>query len=65
MNSYILQCMRDNEYRLTKENYKLYLQGEYELFMDYDYNGLNGQEDYDDDWYAAELLNGSDRSQDK
>lgn len=57
INSYILRCMRNNEHRLTKENYQKYLEEELKLFVNYDYNSLNSQNDYSNDFYAAALMN--------
>ena len=57
INSYILRCMYDNTYRLTKENYHDYIDEELKLFVNYDYSSLNGQEDYANDFYSAALMN--------
>lgn len=59
INSYILRCMHDDLYRLTKENYQEYIDKELQLFIDFDYNSLNGQVDYTNDFYSAALLNQS------
>lgn len=37
INSYMLQCMVRDEYRLTKDNYQDYLADEYKLFLNYNY----------------------------
>lgn len=57
INTYILRCMRDNKYRLTKDNYEGYLDQELAFFVNYDYLSLNGQVDYENDLYAAALMN--------
>ncbi len=57
VNSYILRCMHDGEHRLTKDNYEAYLEQELDLLANYDYGCLNGQEDYENDSYAAALMN--------
>lgn len=59
VNSYMLRCMYENEYRLTKENYEEYLKQEFNLIVNYDYNSLNGQVDYPCDFYSAALMNKS------
>lgn len=57
INSLILKWMHDGEYLLTEENYEEYLQKEYEFYSKFDYESINGQEDYEADYYAACLLN--------
>ena len=57
INSMILKWMHDGQYQITPENYREYLQNEYELFTTFDYAGMNGQVDYAEDDYAAALLN--------
>ncbi len=57
VNSYMLECMRDNKYRLTKDNYQQYLEEELELYLNFDYGSLNRQVDYENDFYAATLMN--------
>ena len=54
--SFILKAMYDGEYKLTKENYKEYIAQELEFYTTYDYEQLKYQEDYEDDYKAAELL---------
>ena len=56
INSQMLRWMHDGTYRLTKENYRDYLQQEYDFYTSFDYESMNGQEDYEDDEYAEELL---------
>ncbi len=46
-NSLMLKWMHDDEYRLTEENYKDYLQKEYDFYTSFDYTSLNGQVDYE------------------
>lgn len=57
INSYMLRCMHDNEYRLTEDNYQEYLRKELALYTNYDYLSLNGQIDYETDFYMAALMN--------
>lgn len=57
INTYMLQCMHDNKYRLTEDNYDEYLKEELALFVNYDYLSLNDQTDYENDFYAAALMN--------
>ncbi len=57
VNSYMLECMRDNKYRLTKDNYQQYLEEELELYVHFDYGSLNRQADYKNDFYAAAVMN--------
>lgn len=57
VNSYMLRCMYENKYRLTKDNYLAYLDDELELLTTFDYASLNEQMDYPNDFYSAALLN--------
>jgi len=57
INSLILKWMHDGQYRLTEENYQEYLKQEYDFYTSFDYSCVNGQEDYEADFYAAALLN--------
>ena len=57
VNSYILRAMHDGECLLTKDNYQAYLKKEIEFYTTFDYSTLNGQEDYEQDFYARALLN--------
>jgi len=57
INSLILKWMHDGQFRLTEENYKDYLKQEYDFYTTFDYSSVNGQEDYEADFYAAALLN--------
>lgn len=56
VNSFMLKAIHDGEYKLTKDNYKDYIAQELEFYTTYDYEQLNNQEDYEDDYRAAELL---------
>ena len=57
INSMILRWLYDGKYRITPENYQDTLQKEYDFFTTFDYESINGQEDYAEDDYAAALLN--------
>jgi hypothetical protein len=57
VNSLMLKWMRDPKYLITRENYEEYLDEELDGYLNFDYNNLNGQEDYENDLYAAALLN--------
>ena len=57
INSLILRWMYDGKCLLTKDNYLDYLEEEYDYYTKFDYNILNGQIDYESDFYAAALLN--------
>ena len=57
INSLILKWMRDEQYRLTEDNCEDYLKEVYEFYTTFDYTSINGQEDYEADFYAAALLN--------
>ena len=56
VNSFMLKAMHDGEYKLTKDNYKDYIAQELSFYTTYDYEQLNNQEDYEDDYKAAEML---------
>lgn len=57
INSLMLKWMHDGKYRLTKENYEEYLAEELAFYTSYDYAAMADQEDYENDYYAAALLN--------
>ncbi len=57
INSLMLKWMHDGQYQLTEDNYKDYLKQEYDFYTTFDYASVNGQEDYEADFYAAALLN--------
>lgn len=40
INSYILECMKNNKNKLTKHNYENYCKKVYEFYMNYNYDGL-------------------------
>ncbi len=43
VNSYILQCMKEDKCRITKDNYEEYLDEELNFYMNFDYESLNKQ----------------------
>lgn len=57
VNSLMLRWMHDGEYQLTKDNYKEYLREEWENYINFDYDSLNSQTDYENDFYVAALFN--------
>ena len=57
VNSLILKWIHDGDYRLTLDNYEEYFEKEQDFFENYDYESLEGQEDYEADFYAGALLN--------
>lgn len=57
INSLMLRYMYDDKCRLTYENYKKYLFNELNYYLTFDYSSLNEQIDYENDYYAAALLN--------
>ena len=57
INSLILKWMHDGTYQITKDNYEEYLKSEQDYYTSFDFMSLNGQEDYEADYYAAALLN--------
>lgn len=57
INSLMLKWMHDGKYQLTRDNYLDYLEEEREFYTNFDYESLNGQIDYESDYYAAALLN--------
>ncbi len=57
INSLMLRYMHDDKCLLTVENYEAYLNEEISLYLTYDYNALNGQVDYENDYYSAALEN--------
>ena len=56
INSLILKWMQDGQYILTKENYADYLAQELSFYTSYDYSLLQGQTDYENDYFAEALL---------
>ncbi len=57
INSLMLKWMHDGQYQLTQDNYRDMLKREYDFYTTYDYESVNGQEDYEDDFSASVLLN--------
>lgn len=57
VNSLILRWMYNGDYQLTRENYKNYLKEELNNYLYFDYDSLNRQADYENDSYAAALVN--------
>ncbi|HCK88978.1 MAG TPA: hypothetical protein DHW39_09250 [Erysipelotrichaceae bacterium] len=57
VNSLILKWMKEDQYRLTQENYQEILAKEKEFFTSFDYASLNEQQDYEADNYTGALLN--------
>ena len=57
INSMILKWMHDGTCQLTEENYEEQILKEYEFYSTFDNSLLGGQIDYEDDYYAAALLN--------
>ncbi len=53
INSLILRYMHDGKYRLTEENYRDYITQMLEFYTSFDYESLNTQEDYPNDFEAA------------
>ena len=56
INSLMLRYMYDGKCLLTAENYEAYLEEERQFWSTFDYTLMNGQEDYEDDSLAAQLL---------
>ena len=57
INSSILHWLYEGKGLLTKENYQDYLAEELTFYTTFDYLSLNGQHDYQNDYYAEVLLN--------
>ncbi len=57
VNSLMLKWMHEGKYRLTVDNYLDYLEDECEYYINFDYDSIAEQEDYESDYYAAALLN--------
>ena len=57
INSIMLRWMHDGTYRLTYDNYEEYCRQEQEFYTGFDYESINGQTDYEADFYAGALLN--------
>lgn len=58
INSLMLKYMKDERCLLTQQNYEEYLQAEKEFYWNFDYDTcFNTQEDFEQDYYSAALLN--------
>ena len=56
INTLLLHYMHDGKYQLTTDNYLDYLEEERQFYKSFDYSQLMEQQDYEDDLYAAELI---------
>jgi hypothetical protein len=52
----LVEWMHDGKYQLTSDNVDEYLEDEYLLHASFDYSSINDQVDYEDDSYAATVL---------
>ncbi len=57
INSLILKWMHDGQYELTKDNYQDIFDQTLDFFTSLDYKKLHQQEDYENDHFAAALIN--------
>lgn len=57
INSFILKWIYNEQYELTKDNYMKYIEDELNNYSNFNYNSLNNQIDYQNDYYVAALLN--------
>ena len=57
INSYILQCMHNDRYRLTAENYKGIFSKQLRDYLNFDFYSLYSQVNYKNDYYQAALYN--------
>lgn len=57
VNSLMLKWMHDGNCLLTKENYEEYFEKEVSFYSSFDYESINGQQDYEADSYAGACLN--------
>ena len=57
INSIMLKWMADGKYQLLSDDYEKVYEKEYNFFQTYDYKSINEQADYENDLYAAALLN--------
>lgn len=55
INSWILAQMKQESGRLTQDNYEEYFRNMYDHYSSFDYDSLFEQEDYEDDYEAAQL----------
>lgn len=51
INSLMLRYMYEDKCRLKKDNYQKYLEKEWNYYLNFDYESLNDQVDYEDDYY--------------
>lgn len=56
INSLMLKYMQEGKYLLTKETYQPYLAEEFDTYASFDYESINEQEDYENDYYAEALM---------
>ena len=56
INSMILKCIQNDICLLTYDNYENYLEKELQFYTSFDYMQMNEQEDYEDEYYAATLV---------
>jgi len=56
VNSMMLKYMSEDRCMITPDNYEAYLMQEKSVYSDYNYEQLGSQEDYENDYYAAALL---------
>ncbi len=57
VNTLMLNYMKTDRNILTEENYEKYIQDEIDIYSTFDFDTLNKQNDYENDYYAAALLN--------
>ena len=57
VNSLILSWMHDGRCLMTKDNYKDYINSTLSLYLTFDYDSLNGQVDFRNDYYSAAIYN--------
>lgn len=57
INSLMFRYMHDEKCLITKDNYEKYLKQELDFYSTYDYNLINNQVDYENDYYADAILN--------
>lgn len=56
VNSWILKAIKNEEGRITEDNYKDYMEKFFNYYIDFDYNTLFEQEDYEDDYYQETIF---------
>ena len=62
VNSLMLRYMYDGKCQITRENFLTYLETERQFYGSYDYTQLINQEDYEDDYLAAAIINDNPNS---